>query len=377
LNLKKLVEWQEQQLHGNRNQHEDNDDIMHETNKNDDLEEDWYIVTPKITTSNKTTTTPTTPTTTNLPNLHQLLFVYKPPKLLTLPGIYQTDCLTSRVNHWLFTSTEGSAILQRARDSEILDTSSLPKTKKRKKKKKKKKKKEYQPRPVHRLDYDTSGLVIFGLTSTSHSYMSTLFESRCITKRYVALVAGHVGGTHDDNNDASLSSSSSSSSNSGMIDVPIGKIPTNDGYNKWSCFDNDDSSSSSSSSSSSIIHTQDEFVPQSIRHAKTYYNISTSFTLPTTSTSTSNTTQKAKYTRMILTPHTGRGHQLRLHMKYIGHAILGDELHGDDDDGHCLIQEVCKERLCLHAEYVSFDALIGERGEEVVGRVEAFVVPPF
>mmetsp|Transcript_13038 Transcript_13038/g.19056 ORF Transcript_13038/g.19056 Transcript_13038/m.19056 type:complete len:84 (+) Transcript_13038:1463-1714(+) len=83
---------------------------------------------------------------------------------------------------------------------------------------------------------------------------------------------------------------------------------------------------------------------------------------------------------MILTPHTGRGHQLRLHMKYIGHAILGDELHGNDDDddsnGRCFIQEVCKERLCLHAEYVSFDALIGEE-EEVVGRVEAFVVPPF
>ena len=50
-----------------------------------------------------------------------------------------------------------------------------------------------------------------------------------------------------------------------------------------------------------------------------------------------------QFARMALNPITGRAHQLRLHMQFLGHPLLGDELHGDHGS------EDLAPRLCLHA----------------------------
>ncbi|MGC4005151.1 MAG: pseudouridine synthase [Pirellulales bacterium] len=53
-------------------------------------------------------------------------------------------------------------------------------------------------------------------------------------------------------------------------------------------------------------------------------------------------------TRLLLTPRTGRSHQLRVHMAEIGHPILGDPLYGDE------ASRAAASRLCLHASRLGF-----------------------
>ncbi|MBL8321934.1 MAG: RluA family pseudouridine synthase, partial [Acinetobacter sp.] len=57
----------------------------------------------------------------------------------------------------------------------------------------------------------------------------------------------------------------------------------------------------------------------------------------------------AAVTRVKLTPITGRSHQLRVHMQYLGHPIVGDTLYADEQ------QQALMPRLCLHAERLSFN----------------------
>ena len=53
-------------------------------------------------------------------------------------------------------------------------------------------------------------------------------------------------------------------------------------------------------------------------------------------------------TRVKLTPITGRAHQLRVHMQYLGHPIVGDTLYAQPEHQNLM------PRLCLHAEQLSF-----------------------
>lgn len=142
----------------------------------------------------------------------------------------------------------------------------------------------------HRLDVDTSGIVVFGLTPDSHREISHQFESRKVSKIYVALVDGHP------------------SNEEGSIDIPIGKIKSDQGYNRWALNGNKS------------------------REAKTKWRLEKSFLL-----------NGAKFSRLELLPLTGRGHQLRLHLEAIGHPILGDTLHAPQHIADAA------PRLCLHA----------------------------
>lgn len=54
------------------------------------------------------------------------------------------------------------------------------------------------------------------------------------------------------------------------------------------------------------------------------------------------------HTRLLLTPETGRTHQLRVHMAFLGHPILGDNLYAPED------ALAAAPRLCLHAQSLSF-----------------------
>ena len=56
-------------------------------------------------------------------------------------------------------------------------------------------------------------------------------------------------------------------------------------------------------------------------------------------------------TRVLLRPHTGRGHQLRLHMASIGHPIVNDDMHGEIKE-----ETLSDSRLCLHASELSINA---------------------
>ena len=153
---------------------------------------------------------------------------------------------------------------------------------------------------VHRLDMDTSGVMVFARTSDAQRTLSRAFEKREIGKTYEALIEGHP------------------SAASGTVDAAIAKF----------------------SLSRPLRHLDPDG-----REAITHWRV---------------LDRSASFSRVELTPETGRSHQLRLHMASLGHAILGDVFYGDPGS---------HARLCLHARSLSFPH--PQTGEKI--RIEADV----
>lgn len=164
-------------------------------------------------------------------------------------------------------------------------------------------------KPCHRLDRDTSGIVVFGLTPPAHTAISRQFEERTTSKTYLALVAGHP--TKD----------------SGTIDLAIGKRKTSEGFHRWA--------TTTETGGGDTDKVTDILKP---REAVTDWKVQERFTV-----------EGSTFARVELKPRTGRGHQLRLHMKALGHPILGDTLHAPDAVAQCA------PRLCLHAYRLQVD----------------------
>lgn len=145
-----------------------------------------------------------------------------------------------------------------------------------------------EARIVHRLDRDTSGVIVMAFDAEAHRELSRQFHDREVEKRYTAIVAGHVR------------------TDAGRIDLPIRKDM--DPANKpRQLIDHDDG-----------------------RPSITDYTVIERLDNP-------------QRTRLDLKPITGRSHQLRLHLKEIGHPILGDDLYAPAE------VLVLSDRLLLHA----------------------------
>lgn len=142
-------------------------------------------------------------------------------------------------------------------------------------------------RIVHRLDRDTSGVIIMAFDSAAHRELSRQFHDREVSKTYIAIVAG------------------SPSEDSGVIDLPMRKDmdPAN-------------------APRQVIDHAEG-------RPAVTHWWVQERW---------------EDRARLLLKPVTGRSHQLRLHMKTIGHPILGDDLYAPAS------VLAMSERLLLHAQ---------------------------
>ena len=158
---------------------------------------------------------------------------------------------------------------------------------------------------IHRLDRDTSGLIIFALTKFSQRHISLQFEKRQIKKTYVADVWGKVGEKR------------------GVINLPL--------IVDWP--------------NRPIQHVDHEIGKEAITEWKVqrYNKVST---------------------RVKLSPKTGRSHQLRVHMKEIGHPILGDPFYATGKAADF-------PRLMLHADSLRFNHPNGGKG------VQFKVVCPF
>jgi len=190
----------------------------------------------------------------------QLLVVSKPAKLLTVPGRHPAnqDCLINRV--------------QREWPSAMV---------------------------VHRLDYDTSGIVLLPLTKRALSELSKQFQARTIDKQYQAVVTGVV------------------QQKRGEINLPIAADPANRPLYK--------------------------ICAQTGKASLTQYQVL-------------NRDSAKAQSRLLLTPVTGRSHQLRLHLLAIGHPIFGDTLYGTPE------VMAKAERLLLHASFIRFQhPLSGEK----------------
>lgn len=122
---------------------------------------------------------------------------------------------------------------------------------------------------VHRLDRDTSGIIVFAKTEEAHKQLSQLFEGREMEKYYQGLVYGKIVNP------------------SGNIDAPIMEHPGK---------------------------TTRMMTYAKGKASSTDYTVLESFRL---------------YSWVEFRIHTGRTHQIRVHMQHIGHSIVCDEIYGD------------------------------------------------
>jgi 23S rRNA pseudouridine1911/1915/1917 synthase len=122
---------------------------------------------------------------------------------------------------------------------------------------------------VHRLDRDTSGIIVFAKNEESHKDLSQLFEGREMEKYYAGLVYGNMMNA------------------SGSIDTPIMEHP--------------------GKTTRMMTHVKGKF-------SLTDYEVLESFRL---------------FSWVQFRIHTGRTHQIRVHMQHIGHSIVCDEIYGD------------------------------------------------
>lgn len=143
---------------------------------------------------------------------------------------------------------------------------------------------------VHRLDMDTSGLLVLARGAEMHRRLSRLFQERQVDKRYAAIVAGCL------------------QPEAGQVDLPL--------ITDWP-----------NRPRQMVDHALGK--PSLTRYRVESYD-------PASAAS-----------RVALEPITGRSHQLRVHMAALGHPILGDPLYGGPAAGRA-------SRLLLHAEYLAF-----------------------
>ena len=162
-----------------------------------------------------------------------------------------------------------------------------------------------QAKITHRLDMATSGILMFAKHRDAEVAVSKMFQARTVDKHYIALVQGQL--------DAE-----------GSVEVPL--------ITDW------------------------ENRPRQIVHfelgkpAKTLYQ-ALSYDIET------------DITRVLLTPITGRSHQLRVHMQYIGHPITGDKLYHPEPTRSPL------KRMALHASFLAFQQPLSGQSVAIHGRV--------
>lgn len=130
-------------------------------------------------------------------------------------------------------------------------------------------KEAFRPGIVHRIDKDTSGLMLVAKNDKAHDILAEGFKNKTIKREYIALVCGVIG------------------EDSGVIDAPIGRDAKD---RKKMCV-------TSENSKKAVTH---------FKVLKRYED----------------------YTLLRLILDTGRTHQIRVHMKYIGHPVYNDPVYG-------------------------------------------------
>lgn len=144
-----------------------------------------------------------------------------------------------------------------------------------------------RPGIVHRIDKNTSGLLIVAKNDASHLKLAEQIKVHSFTREYEAIAAGYFKET------------------SGTVDAPIGRHKTD---RKKMCVTAENS-----------------------RNAVTHYEVMRQF---------------GGYAHVRLRLETGRTHQIRVHLAYIGHPVLGDDVYGKPYRGI--------DGQCLHARKIGF-----------------------
>lgn len=146
-----------------------------------------------------------------------------------------------------------------------------------------------RPGIVHRIDKDTSGLLIVAKNDDAHTFLSDQLADRSLSREYAALVNGNI------------------KEDTLTLDFPIGRNPSD---RKKMCV-----------------------TTKNARNAVTHVTVLERF---------------GRYTLVKCKLETGRTHQIRVHMAYIGHPVAGDEVYGPKKVITALNGQ------CLHAKVLGF-----------------------
>lgn len=145
-----------------------------------------------------------------------------------------------------------------------------------------------RPGIVHRIDKNTSGLLVVAKNDSAHNLLAEQIKEHSLTREYEAVVYGNL------------------KNDSGTVDAPIGRHP---------------------------VKRKQMAVVEGGRNAVTHYSV---------------LERMNGFTHVKLRLETGRTHQIRVHMAYIGHPVAGDDVYGP----HKVITKLGGQ--CLHARKIGF-----------------------
>ena len=170
-----------------------------------------------------------------------------------------------------------------------------------------------RPGIVHRIDKDTSGIIVIAKTNEAHLSLSEQLKEHTITRKYIALLEGRL---KDD---------------SGRIEAFIGRNPKD--------------------------RKQMAIVSINGKNAITHYRVLERF-------------ESCTLIEAVL--ETGRTHQIRVHMAYLGHPVVGDTVYGYkkqrfDTKGQLLHAKVLGFIHPTRKEYVEFEAALPDYFEKILG----------
>lgn len=146
-----------------------------------------------------------------------------------------------------------------------------------------------RPGIVHRIDKNTSGLLMVAKNDNAHNFLAEQIKEHSFTREYEAVVYGNI------------------KQDSGTIDAPIGRHP--------------------------VKRKEMAVTATASRNAVTHFQVLERF---------------GNFTHLRLRLETGRTHQIRVHMAYIGHPVAGDDVYGPKK----VITELGGQ--CLHAKKIGF-----------------------
>ena len=146
-----------------------------------------------------------------------------------------------------------------------------------------------RPGILHRIDKNTSGLLLVAKNDNAHNCLASQIKEHSLTREYEAVVYGNI------------------KEDSGTVDAPIGRHP--------------------------LKRKQMAVTEKNSKNAVTHYTVIERF---------------GAFTHIRCRLETGRTHQIRVHMAYIGHPLAGDDVYGPKK----VIKELCGQ--CLHAKKIGF-----------------------
>ncbi len=173
-----------------------------------------------------------------------------------------------------------------------------------------------RPGIVHRIDKDTTGILVVAKNDISHNFLSEQLRDHSMTRKYVAIVLNKI------------------QENFGRIDKPIGRDPKD--------------------------RKKRAVTSKNSKHAITNYKVLCRY---------------GKYTLVECVLETGRTHQIRVHMASIGHPVLGDDVYGNHKFKANLYGQLLHAQTLgfIHPttkEYMEFEAPIPEHFKKIMNLIE-------